>query len=276
MTTDPLIKRPVKLPVGSLFAKLFLFFYCLSPLSISARPVHEILKQIPAQDLAYIRLFFEYVIYQTPSPFTLFGDKPMSGIGCLKCMNPYYFAASSYKNSLPKYYAVWKKYAHLFPSKNYLFSEHYNHETKNLYITLFNKEACVSVISTHLTLFQEILLEKSDSQVILSRILSSSDTFSALNEHQGLYGLLFGFGKTNAFRFHNIYEDNLPYKPLTLFNKDEYHPIKLFRIPDFVAVSDDPETVFLEQKYRAQREAITQAYFNKNFLEVTLAQFMEK
>ncbi len=277
---DILIKCPVKFPFTGRFYKffirlllLFCFFYSFS---ISASTAHEILEQIPLQDRVSIRLFFDYVIYQTPSPFTLFGDKPMSGIACMKCMNPFYLSESSYNNSLPKYYEVWKKYAHLFPSKKYLFIEYYYPEMKNLYITLFNKKACIDTMNNHLSLFQEILGETFSSQELFNHIVSSSDVPGTLKHHQGLYGLLFGFGKVNAFRFHAIYYDHLPYKPLNSFNSDEYHLITLFRIPDFVAVSDDPETIFLEQKYRAQREAIIEAYLDKDFLEVTLTKWMEE
>ncbi len=37
-------------------------------------------------------------------------------------------------------------------------------------------------------------------------------------------------------------------------------------MPDFVAIDDDPETIFLEKKYKAQRRKIIDAYWKKIFL----------
>lgn len=113
------------------------------------------------------------------------------------------------------------------------------------------------------------------SQEILTRIESSSNIFrDVLHSNQGLYGLLLGFGKSNAFAYQDLFVKRLPLKLLASFNGNFYDPLVQLSSLNFAVVEDDPETLELKKKYQEQKEKIVQIYAQGDLLEITLEAFM--
>lgn len=171
---------------------------------------------------------------------------------------------------MQKGFKAWKKYAPLCASK-YAFIEGHRPDDGHFCLLFINKPACLHVIESHLRLFQEVLDEKINADEILRRVEISPDLFATLKHHQGLLGILLGFGKNNSLAFHAIFEKNLPYKCLKRFNEHEYAPPFTFYDLNFVVIENDLETAFLREKYKKQREQIIEAYRNGDFLEVTFS-----
>jgi len=241
----------------------FLFFSSFSP-------------PISPQDRGAVREFFRYFVYDTPAPFTLFGDKPISIIACSIETHPLYVSDSAIYYALRKNFSIWKRYLPLFCSENYAMIENDTQNPGRFCVLFINKRACLEVINSHLPLFQEILEEKLSAENILAQIEHSSDLFETLHHHRGLLGLLLGFGKNNAWAFRDLYEKQIPLKPLSLFNENSGEPLFLFHTLNFAVIKDDPETLLLKQKYAEQRKHLIEIYQSGDFLDITLAKLNAK
>jgi hypothetical protein len=254
--------------------KILLFIHFL----VSSYSTNTFLKNIDCistEDRVCIENFFRYIVYETPAAFTLFGDKPISIIEIDVWTNPYYFTDSAVSYELRRNFSKWKKYAHLFPSKKYVFVENDIFDRSRFCILLINQEACLKIIKEHLLLFQENINEKISAEEILNRITSSSRLFDTLCSHQGLLGILLGFGKNNAFAFHDIYERHLPFRTLKLFSEESGEPLLAFNKLNFAVIDGDPENSYLKKKYDDQRKKLCEIYRNGDFLEITLKKFLE-
>lgn len=240
----------------------------------SSFTISKNLASIPEKDLNNIRFFFSHLVHDTPAPYTLFGDKPISIIECPITKNPFFISHSSKVCMLHKSFEIWKKYSHLFPSKNYCFVENHEFDKGRYCIVLINKQSCLEIIEKNLSLFHEILEEKLKASEILRCIESSNDLFQTLKYHQGLLGLLLGFGKNNAFAFHELYVNKRPIKKLKFFNSEAYDPLLIFRVLNFAVIEDDLETICLKKTYQKQRELII-AHYQKDYLITTLERLVE-
>lgn len=256
---------------------------------------HASLEQISPNDQVVLTEFFRKLL--CPFAYTLFGDKPVS-TECFEINkeSPDILRRPSYEG-----YRTWKKYVHLFPSKNYLFLFYEDIEDNYCEITLVNKQAVREAFEQNREKFIDVLGPKMDAEKLLDMIVQKKSLWKTpFRYREDLIGILLGFGKINAELFQKRNEI-LGKGPVIKKKRTEPSPgyasideelealnttlrvsnftgkasLKYINLPGFVKDCNHPETQALIRKYKAQRKNITKRYSKGNILEVTLQQLKD-
>lgn len=224
-------------------------------------------------DKNQIARLFSFLMFDEKFAFVLFGSKPMATIGFEKSTPLILgFIYPSIFFELESLWHTWEKYYPLFMSNNYQFVINDNDQWFQIY--LVNKSLCIKHIEQNISLFQKEMGDLSGYEV-LNKILSSNDVFATLNKNQTLYGILLGYGSTNANAFHQKYSKNHFYLEGIQFNDEPSLPFML-GIPNFVVFKSNDEVKEIKMNYLNERENILDIYSKGDFLEITLQKLSEK
>jgi hypothetical protein len=200
---------------------------------------------------------------------------------------------------------IWKKYKHLFSSKNFLFVE--SDVGNNLKRLLFiNKRKLSNVLQENRTIFQTILGNTYEEKKLFDEICSGKqDIMQTLHHHEGLFGILLGFGKDNSFLYHRRNEllrqiCSFPKPPFQrkklhvhgkhFHNEDEEveyllhmlsspgYTVQRFCIPQFLrpvcfAAKNSKETRLLVEQYEKAQSHISSTCAGKNILHIISEKF---
>lgn len=200
------------------FYFVFSFLLCIHFVEASDKiNVIKELQGIPEKDKEGLSDFFEELIIQQGSfGYTVFGDKPISSApysipGTLTARHLFF---PTLINGLE----LWDTYSILFPSKNFVFKR--DHSIQQLY--LINRKATLKAIEDNLDLFQQILGPEISPKTLLAEIEQNDSIIrDVLQGHEGLFGILLGFGRENSLTFQRREEvADAIYKKLI-------HPIQL-------------------------------------------------
>ncbi len=276
--------------------------------------VRETLKDIPPSDKKLLKYFFKKTMFHNLMAFSLFGDKPLSfriyhksPILNFLCFYSKYPQILIQENRLfHQSLMTWKKYSHLFPSKNYLIQTYPSPYLKGEYeIVVINKEAFSKTLISNYLVFKRVLENEFSEKEILSQFESGKGKdFNIIRTHEGLLGILLGYGTENALNFHKraqTFSSNLEEvfpKELILSNqkkekasisKEELQKLnsKLFSfsnelpaltplitLPHFAADPTRPETVQLKNQYTQERKNMRKRFKQGNVLEHFLLQYI--
>jgi len=267
------------------------------PFSFFSTSKTRLLKKIPKDDLVFLDFFLRYLFLEEDFIYVLFGDKAMGVSGYFNPHKADGFLVS--QNILPwnlnvkKGAEIFRKYQHLFSMKNceMLFVEKED-KTEILFI---NKKNFSRAFNKHQRDFQAILGPRISNKKLLRQMIDEKDVWiSTLHEHEGLLGILLGYGKHNAWMFHRRNElhralhqfslSSTQLQPsmgfvsieeelktindtLQLFANKQSSPLIFLRLPTFMADAEASETKKLKKKYIRQRKRIADIYNgNSNFL----------
>jgi hypothetical protein len=263
--------------------------------------VREKMLSIPAEELEQLKALFNYLFLQHGFAYTLFGDKPMS-YDIILCESEGLFQASKHQFSL------WKKFADLFPSKNYFFLFCGSDQERNnkFEITLINKKAFNEVFENNRKKFIEVFGKNITAEKLLNLMIEKKSPWNTpMKDRDDLMGMLFGYGKVNAELYYRreelekiqgVYKKNIKSLQMVMKNiktapsseyasvEEELHDIeerlsvchrdnaqlKVMALPRFAADHAHPETVVLINKYKKQRMNIIRQYSHRCVLEATL------
>jgi hypothetical protein len=242
--------------------------------STQSSSIRELLKKIPQEDYQALDSLFRVLVFENYFAYTLFGSKPMTHKGAfyevlthhpLKKSGGDYIFLTNWK--------VWKKYAcqSEFQTPNYVFLEGNLPELFDVHF--LNKKNVLACIKSHLSTFREILGDEITPEGVYDSIIHSEDLYEALGNSQILYGILFGFGETNARGFHEKYELNIDVQEPTFFNEKMPKPNDL-PLPYFAVFGASKETEMLRKTYEQERKKILSVYSKGNFLEITLTKLL--
>ncbi len=298
-----------------------IFFFFLKSASCKHRSLDivQTLEKLPKGDREALEWFFFYLNDST-AVYVLFGDKPMaiceyreirptprpSEICQIDDLIDSFFESVKECNlRMRKGLEAWKKYEHLFPSSNFILLENRDPSDNWVTITIINKRAFLKKIEETIEDFKEALSTNITPQKILEECLAGNAIFEdVLNHHDGLLGILLGYGRHNAqllyrrvqidgIREHQKFrltktvlhpsegfstledEYNFISKKLSFFVNGEipdFNPL-LMSLPGFMADHDSPETQQLKTAYQEQYKKIISKYKQGDYLEVTLNQF---
>ena len=224
--------------------------------------VKQQLAQIPPEERETLSLYFETLLAQNLA-YTLFGNKPISGDGYCTFTGDKSMKEAALNNGKK----VWQKYCHLFPSERFALVFHATDGFDDVF--LINKQAVLDTVNEHLVEFQNVLGPDSSPQKILDGLTKDNVRFEELlHNHEGLIGLLYGFGKENAFLCYRLQVLdasidkwlNPPYSFLEeKLTKDELEEIAQDPFGYFKAASEDPENR-LSAKIPAELKALFLIY----------------
>lgn len=306
------------------FLSIFFFFFCnftliageiaelkSQPLVKFSAQTYELVRSkvaaIPKEDREFLNRFFSSLVLRNEFGYALFADKPISLTG--------YFLKVPLGNAILGHYytdefidllAVWKKYASYFPSTNFILIDEPQSHPEMREFVLINKAAFIKKFEENISDFEAILGEGVTAQKLLARLEQpNANLKTILQNHEGLLGILLGYGRNNAFIFQqrdNILRDEWMEKPplnlraltkpspgyssteeefkqlhatLQLCGEHCYSPLIMGSI-HFAADLSDRETQELMKKYTKQRGEISSVFTNGHLLEIVLAQLIHK
>ena len=289
-----------------LFFSFFLFQNCSHlPNDYLGKDVAHILRAMPKRDRKHLEYFFQELIAWDGFGYVLLGEKPMAFDTTEKNVTPFaslsdfrYFIAPR-RIKFNKGFDAWKKYEKLFSLSQFVFFyEPYRHETL---IILINKKSFIKIVQQYREDFQKALNREINGEELLEEGFHRALLSDVLRNHDGLIGTLLGYGRDNAFLFHQSSQITSEGEMTDFSEKfhfglawtdeeyDAFHKkfesvswiskyitgshlknLELMALPGFAAVFDSPETQALRKHYLETKNKIIEFYKDKDFLETTL------
>lgn len=295
----------------TLSCALSLFFF------IQRHNTDLFIHKISKEEKQVLEPFLKDLVFNNHFGYVLIGEKPIS-IASYFSQEPFtnlIFYRKTHTFNFEKAWKVFEKYKSELNSRNFLFFIEKSHlpfkdelvENRDIYtIIIINKKVFLSTVEKHLDLFKKSIGDGVTPISLLHQISNAKmGLFEALGCDEGLYGILLGYGRTNALAFKRNLELTRifdPYfreiispftlrsiKPSSLFHslEEEYassqkkisffdlrFPLSPFAPPSFKVINDDDETSDLKQKYRNAHRQLLKMYSGKDFFQITLRQFL--
>jgi len=283
-----------------------LFFFIVSQSQYSVR---KNLQKIPAEERDCLEWFLRRAVAGDTLGYVLFGEKPIAVIGfCDPQVQLHWIEdwidhipRSLYADNLKmlRGWEVWEKHKDLFPLRNYAFVQSKNFVENDFQALIFiNKKAFLKTVRLYLNDFRAVLGNDVTPELLLREVLQSNDVFSKVfRNHQGLIGTILGYGRHNAWLFHER-EMSHPYMKvrwnrlvklsagngrnkqkkicqlLQPFVDGKSSDLNMFSLglPRFVADLHHAETRNLKREYWDVYQHIMERYKKHDFLEATLEQ----
>lgn len=245
------------------------------------------LQNIPKNDQEILEIFFSNMISSEYFGYVLFGNKPMAAAGLETEFTPEEVLGETAikQNYIHIGWQTWEKYSRLFPSEKFVLKLSKSPLASSYHwVVLINKETTLKCVENNLEFFKFALGDQLTPESILQSLITTDDIFNdTLNKHDGLLGMLFGYGTSNSIKFHmghRSIERGAPYKnkffhkpsQLEAFNK-QGRDLVLVALPRFAADLKHPESKALYQSYSATQVQLSNIYREKKFLKPTLEMF---
>lgn len=280
------------------------------PDSYIGKDVSTILAVMPKSDRKKLEYFFLRLITEDSFGYVLLGKKPMSLVVVEeKITNPFASWSIFRYTIVPRRiksnqdFAIWKKYEKFFPTSRFVFFYEKEQQDNRLItlMNLINKKTFISTVEEHAEDFKAILNYEVTAEELLKQGAYRPFLADLLRNHDALIGILLGFGRSNAYLFHQKSQFPSDQEKIDFLEKshfdsvwteEEFENIRkkydsvswmstyitgshiknldLMVLPGFGGVFDSPETQHWRKHYLETREAIIQYYENKDFLETTL------
>ena len=270
---------------------------------------------MPLKDREALEYFFKYTIAYDSYAYTLFGSKPMSMLCYYKPMAAFGYyrpegmsafemvveSSCPHNLRIHKGLRVWDKYKSYFENSPVLVTVEENPRwdepqklNPSFSVILIHKQKFKETIDEHIDDFRSVLQREDISGDTLLQEISQKPLLKILlQNHEGLIGTLFGYGRENAWMFQEREKGrNVSLIPawggevnnfFRNFNDSAWWWLGIFPkraaeyvgYPSFAVNGDTVETQELKKEYLRTREQIIQYYEGKDFLEATLALFLE-
>lgn len=266
-------------------SQIFLIIIIVSTNSVGyAGYVDEQLQNIPKSDQETLEIFFSNMISTEYFGYVLFGDKPIAAAGFETEFTSEEVLGETaiIQHQIQLGWQTWEKYSRFFPSENFVLRLSKSPLISTYqWIVLINKETTLKCINNNLKIFKSVLGDEITPESVLQEIITTEDLFNGvLNKHDGLLGMLFGYGKSNSIKFHQQhrsvergapFKDKLFHKPskLEAFNKQSRDLVSV-ALPRFAADLKLPESKALYQSYLSTQVQLSNIYRERKFLKPTL------
>ncbi len=252
---------------------------------------------ISKNDRDVLEAFFRRIVSKVDFGYTIFGNKPVSVTGFFDPLPAENILINKGRNAITREgWTVWKRFRFLFPMKHYLFLEETSDFVPTLReIILVNKLEFIKTVNANLDLFKKILGRGVSAEKLLIELERGHiSLYKLLGSHDGLYGILLGYGRENALLYQRRMELNIhnPWPQFSLSKitpsekyqslkeeidvlrdldvVEEHHVLRPIELPAFLGVRESAESKELIKQYRATEAQILQYYYSKDFLKHTL------
>jgi|GEM_PF-2555992 len=203
----------------------FLLLFCVACSSCQNKSTnHQIQKQlskIPLDDQEKLGILFQQMMTLDYFASTLFGNKPVTfrefhedpwKLSSYSMMNPYYYFY------LEEGWQTWIKYRELFPSTRFIFSKISSQRGGYEFLILINKMAFLEMFKENYDLFEQALGASITVEQMLEDFENQEKSFfEILNNHEGLVGLVLGYGREGSMHAHRDWVLNLQILRDTLY-----------------------------------------------------------
>lgn len=254
--------------------------------------VNGLLKLHPKERF-YLECFFKELVFEDGFAYTLFFDKPVCLSGYLNQPSKLIKAPNSL--NFAKGWRFWKKYENLFPHPNFIFieeslknnelSEFENKTGEKIQmraIYIINKRQLQKLIVQHINLFTKELGPSFQLEEFMQQITSGGSLLDAIHHHEGLLGLILGYGKESAIAYDqhqkNGFKESTHLKPIYLqptfchTNKGRYSVQSI----QFLGDPNSKEVQEILEKNREQKAMLSDIYAKGDFLNITLSELSKE
>lgn len=223
--------------------------------------------------------FFKDVMLEENGIFTLLGTKPITAIPLYlytdEELKAYYDQLSAEEQdellevvdyNVPRNWEEWEKIQSRFPIRNYLFFKKIDILNPRVPVIYFvNIQKTTALIQEHYALFRNEMGFDFDPVMVVLEFEKGSPFWDKVLNHSVLQGLLYGFGKENAFAFKHAEKGSQHhFSDAHRMGKASLHD---FPIPIFASFSEKDDVI---DKYIVEREEIRRKYKGNDFLNFTL------
>ena len=252
------------------FINMFLFSQVFS---IDKEIILKKIEKLTFEETDDLNNFFKICFYKSTFGYTIFGEKPMSldviDVERPPLDNPIYkeniLLQLDYRRK--QGWDVWKKYFQDVYLEDFSIISYQNSYPGSIDIAIINHRLFLNVIDNNLAEFQEVLKQKINSIEILKEyIKGEGEVFDLINNHDGLLGILLGYGKENSWKYVKGEKLSPSFDPSNINFKDLSNIL-----PPFFGVSKESrESEQIVESYAKQRKKINEIYQKENFLEIVL------
>jgi hypothetical protein len=247
----------------------------------------EKLITISENDQLVLERFFQVLIKSDGLGYTLFGSKPV-------CLSSYFSSVplgnmlrGCNSNAIKSGWQVWKKHESNFRHPKYLIFEEmeFVDDTEIHLLYFINKEKLLEMLNKYHRLFEQELKREFDPERFLCEIEQKKTLSSLLNGHEGLLGVLLGYGMESSMNYHRR---NLAWKfgaPIS-YSDENFQSVSTSGREDYLIDTDirpmqfvgNPKSqevkMILEQNMR-ERSYLIDIYSHGKTLEITLSKLVE-
>jgi len=244
---------------------------------------------LPIKDRKKLAGLMQKLFAENSFAYTILGSKP---VAWETYQNPlplsnwtrFYNAFSEHNRTIRSGWKTWEKYKHLFPSAH-LWAESPKCHPGLISILIVNEDRFNDVVNKHKKDFQEVLCrEIVDGFQLIREAKHRSLMNEILEGHQGLIGIVLGYGRDNAWQFLEGCKNRTAIgcvwtEEYSSFVEDaigsndtltDYY-LSHYSCPSFAGDPNSVESLILKTEYISTRQKIIDYYKDKDFLEATLS-----
>ena len=256
-----------------LFVNLVNIFFLFPAFCVNKEIILKKIENLSLIEKNDLTDFFKFCFHSSSFGYTIFGQKPMSLDAISSEQPPIEDLEHTYRNWILWCYKkkegwdVWKKHFQDIPLNEFSFISYpFLKHPEVIHIAIINHKLFLNVVENHLTEFQKVLNQKLNPNEILNGYIKcDKEIFEPIKNHDGLLGMLLGYGKENAWKFMSNEELSPSIDP-EIKNWDMSHIL----LPLFMVVKGSKETERVMKSFDNQRKKINELYEKENFLEIVL------
>ena len=276
---------------GSLFAMLFWQYTQSRPISLQYLDhqgiTHNLILSI--KDRKKLSGLMQKLFAEDSFAYTILGSKP---VAWETYQNPlplsnwrrFYDSFSEHNRTLRAGWKTWEKYQHLFPTAH-LWAECPKCYPGSVSILIVNEDRFNDVVKKNKKDFQEVLCrEIIDGFQLIREAKNRSLMNDVLEGHQGLIGIVLGYGRNNSWQFLEGCNNRTPIgwvwgEEDCYFSEESKESdgsltdyfLSHYSCPSFAGNPNSAESLELKSEYILAKQRVMKYYKGKDFLEATLS-----
>ncbi len=264
--------------------------------------ISKTLSKMSPDEHYFLATFMRGLLFSDDFSYLLFGSKPIAA-GAFEKTTSFYFSKhclSPTELKMSKGLEVFKKNQHLFSSKNIIVRLKEGNDAS--YVLMINKKNLLKILNENINDFKQVLGPKTTVEQLFTQVTQNDHLSDVIKNHEGLLGILLGYGRNNAWLFHeyrNLFNKLNRFEPpmkrdasfeerfneldqKTDFSSYDPHEYKYILkspripLPHFRVDPNSAETKKLKEQYGKEREEMKKLFAKQNFVEATFRQLMDE
>jgi hypothetical protein len=248
--------------------------------------VKDQIERLSHEERLFLEKFFRKLIRSEDLGYVLFGSKPacLSGYFIRLPLGNMLRGADNF--AIKKGWEVWKKYEYLFPHPKYLiFEETHVRGDETIHpIYFINKTNLLRILREQEEVFKKELIDNFNPERFLEDLCAKQSLSEMIKSHEGLLGILLGYGVESSMSYHRrdlMWKSQMPLlceevnlEAVSQYNFrnpifEDIHPIQFMGNPQSQEVQ-----AILEQNAK-ERSHLINIYSQGRWLEITLNKLVE-